>query len=189
MSAYPHAQSIAPTLSANYPAQPLLGAMPGLLEYRSGADPDVEYIPKAIAGFAGGAMIMGFCMNMADVLVLLAAGHHVEWIQMMATRFAFMLGITGVASSLLLVGLKVRADHTADILFARHWLNSLGTGAIYAALIWGPWILYYDEKLTINRFLVSLFFMAIMAFPAISACWIIGPERHPRAQVSAIGPQ
>jgi len=39
-------------------------------------------------------------------------------------------------------------------LFARHWLNSLGTGAAYAFFIWVPWIVMtqLDGLVSINRF-------------------------------------
>ena len=163
------------------PVTPLLREVPRLLEYRSEADPDAEFIPKTIAGFVFGAMVFGFCINFGDAVYNhLAGAAQTQLVNMMLTRGAFMLGITAVASSLLLVGLKVRADHSTENLFSRHWLNSIGTGSLYALLIWAPWILVeYRMGLHTNPFLASAIFMGIMAFPAVAACWTIGRAPHP----------
>jgi hypothetical protein len=85
------------------------------------------------------------------------------------------VGIDGVAASLLLVGLKVRADHYGEDLFARHWLNSIGTGALYAFMIAGPWVLL-DHGILINRFVAAGVWMLLMACPAIAAKWTVGPQ-------------
>ncbi|HVT79774.1 MAG TPA: hypothetical protein VHM90_03885 [Phycisphaerae bacterium] len=158
-------------------AQPLLQEVPALLEYRSEADPDAEFIPKTVAGFSGGALLMGVCLDLAETLFVQHANPFGAMLPGMITRFAFMLGITGVSASLLLVGLKVRADHVATPLYARHWLNSIGTGAIYALMMFLPWVVY-NHGITVNRFLAAVIMMAIMTFPAIAARWTIGPHRE-----------
>jgi hypothetical protein len=148
--------------------------MPRLLEYRSEADPEAEFIPKTIAGFCFGAMVFGFCLNLGQTLFTLASKPAV--VNTMAVRGCFMLGITGVAASLLLVGLKVRADNSAEPLYSRHWLNSITTGAIYALMIWGPWILIELGLFSmINRFVAAGMLMGVMAFPAVAAKWTIAP--------------
>lgn len=179
---YPSAALARPEPALSPPPESLLPELPRLLEYRADADPDVEFIPKTVGGFCFGAMVFGFCLNFGQALVTHAAHTHGEIINTMLTRFAFMLGITGVAASLLLVGLKVRADHSAIDLFARHWLNSISTGAIYALMIWGPWILIENGgAVLVNRFLAAGVWMGVMAFPAIAAKWTIGPL-PPRGQ-------
>jgi hypothetical protein len=183
-TAFPRDDQSNSSLNAVNPVASLLreaGGGPRLLEYRSEADPDAEFIPKTIAGFVFGAMLFGFCINFGDAVYNHFTGRaaHTELVNMMLTRGAFMLGITAVASSLLLVGLKVRADHSPESLFSRHWLNSIGTGSLYATLIWGPWILVeHGVGLHTNPFLASAIFMAILAFPAVSACWTIGRAPH-----------
>lgn len=149
--------------------------VPRLLEYRAEADPDAEFIPKTIAGFCGGMALLGTCLICAEVFWI-APIRGQDPTQALAMRFAFMIGIIGVAMSLLLVGLKVRADHTDHDLFARHWLNSIATGALYALIIWGPW-LYFYKGLVINRGLAAAVFMLVMMFPLGAAMWVIGP--HP----------
>lgn len=174
-SDYAHTpQTAPPTLP---PAVPLLRQVPALLEYRGEADPDVEFIPKTVAGFALGAMAMGVSLDLCEALFL----HHDPGMLIpagMLTRFAVMLGLTAVATSLLLVGLKVRAERSPVPLFARHWLNSLGTGALYALMVWGPWVLM-THQFFINRYVAASIWMALMAFPALAAKWTIGP--HPSA--------
>jgi hypothetical protein len=158
-------------------AQPLLQEVPSLLEYRSEEDPDAEFIPKTIAGFALGTLAMGVCLDLAETLFVHQAQPFSELLPGMVTRFAFMLGITGVSTSLLLVGLKVRADHYAKPLYAKHWLNSISTGAGYALLMFLPWLVY-NHGVTVTRFLAAVVLMAIMSFPAIAAKWTIGPHRE-----------
>jgi len=158
---------------------PLLSEMPKLLEYRAGDDPEVEFIPKTVAGFCFGAMAFGFCLNLAESLITLGAHAHAAIASVMITRFAFMLGVTGVAASLLLVGLRVRADNSKVDLYSRHWLNSICTGSVYALMIWGPWFLYESGmQLMVNRFLAAAVWMALMAFPAVAAKWTIGPHKQ-----------
>ena len=101
-------------------AQPLLQEVPALLEYRSEADPDAEFIPKTVAGFALGALVMGVGLDMAETVFVQHANPFGPMLFGMITRFAFMLGITGVSASLLLVGLKVRADHVNVPLYSKH---------------------------------------------------------------------
>jgi hypothetical protein len=164
----------AQALQLHAPALP--GLSPALLEYRADIDPDVEYIPKTVAGFAMGALAMGLSADVGETIL----SHPHETISQLlpglAIHFAFMLGIIGVSSSLLLVGLKVRADHASVPLFARHWLTSIGNGAFYALMVWGPWLLI-NHSIMLNRFLAAAIWMAIMAYPAICARWIIGPQR------------
>jgi hypothetical protein len=164
-------------IESAYPAiheAPVLGASPMLLEYRSEADPEAEFIPKTIAGFCFGAMVFGFCLNLGQTLFTL--GSKPAIVNTMAVRGCFMLGITGVAASLLLVGLKVRADNCKEALYSRHWINSITTGAIYALMIWGPWILIELGMFgRINRFVAAAVLMGVMAFPAVAAKWTIGP--------------
>src|SRR6185295_12503913 len=95
----------------------------------------------------------------------------------MIQRFAFMLGIAGVSTSLLLVGLKVRADRSAVPLYAKHWLNSISTGAGYALLMFAPWIVF-NHSILINRFLAAAILMLILSFPAIAAKWTVGPHKE-----------
>jgi hypothetical protein len=165
-SPYPHGGTI---------VQPLLREVPRLLEYRAEADPDAEFIPKTIAGFAGGFMLVGACIAIA--LVMTQAKPQLDVGKTVSTYLAFLFGIDMVAASLLLVGLKVRADHTGVDLFARHWLNSIGTGALFAIMIAGPWVLL-DHHIYMNRFVAAGIWMLLMAFPAISAKWTVGPHPH-----------
>jgi len=153
---------------------------PALLEYRGDADPDLDFIPKTVAGFAFGALAMGVMLDLGETLWVQSHQDFAEVMQGMVTRFAFMLGIMGVSASLLLVGLKVRADHSAVLLFAKHWLNSIGTGSAYAFMMYVPWVLI-NHDIVVNRFLAAAVLMVIMIFPAIAAKWTIGPhiERHP----------
>jgi hypothetical protein len=150
-----------------------LGALPALLEYRSEADPDAEFIPKTVAGFGMGSLAMG-----ATLLIAEMALGRTQSGQEVAMKFAFMFGVACVSASLLLVGLKVRADHSAVTLFSRHWMNSIATGAGFALLVWGPWELQ-NHAIIINRFLAAVIWMAIMAFPALASRWTIGsvPKR------------
>jgi len=94
-------QSPAPTL----PVVPLLREMPSLLEYRSEADPDAEFIPKTVAGFALGALTMGVGLDFAETLLTHSGASISQLLPGMVMRFAFMLGIAGVSTSLLLVAL------------------------------------------------------------------------------------
>ena len=88
-----------------------------------------------------------------------------------------MFGIAAVAASLLLVGLKVRADHYGEPLFARHWLNSISTGALYSLMLWLPFTLE-THSFHFNRYVMSGSFMLLLAFPALAAKWVIGPHPH-----------
>lgn len=161
------------------PAPELLQEMPRLLEYRGEADPDEEFIPKTICGFGGGSLLMFVCLDLAEVALLQRNAPFDQILNEFVTRFAFMFGITGVACSLLLVGLKVRADHCAVQLYARHWLNSISTGAVYAFLIWIPWMVmeHLQQVVSINRFAAAAVWMTLMAIPVLAARWVIGP--HP----------
>jgi hypothetical protein len=148
------------------------------LEYRAGVDADEEFIPKTVMGFAGGTVLMGLCLNLAWTLFLMLSGRPlpaVGQVNNFWSLMAFTVGIAGVASSLLLVGLKVRADHSPVQLFARHWLNSISTGAAFAMLVWGPWVL--AEGGSINRFVASGVWMVIVALPAVAARWVVAPEK------------
>jgi hypothetical protein len=153
--------------------------MPKLLEYRGDADPDAEFIPKTICGFAIGTMAMFVCLNLVEVLLTQRHAPFGEAVQYFLTRIAFVVGIAGVACSLLLVGLKVRADHCAVQLYARHWLNSITTGGVYAFLMWIPWMVmqHLGTILTINRFVAAAIWMLLMSIPVLAARWTIGP--HP----------
>src|SRR5512146_8236 len=133
-----------------------------LLEYRAEADPDEDFVARSVAGFTLGGMAFGFCINFVDSLYNYRIGvERPELVHTMLVRGAFMLGIMCVACSLLLVGLKVRADHSPVPLFSRHWLNSITTGGFYATLIWCPWILIeHGFALHTNRFLASVILMA-----------------------------
>jgi hypothetical protein len=154
-------------------SQPVLAPLPSLLEYRSESDPDAEFIPKTVAGFGMGALAMGITLLVAEMSLSNVPQKPEE----VAMRFAFMFGIACVSTSLLLVGLKVRADHTSKTLYAKHWLNSIGTGAAFALLVWGPWALQ-NHAITINRFLAAGVWMVIMAFPIFAAKWTIGPHKE-----------
>jgi len=166
-------QSPAPTL----PVVPLLREMPSLLEYRSEADPDAEFIPKTVAGFALGALTMGVGLDFAETLLTHSGASISQLLPGMVMRFAFMLGIAGVSTSLLLVALKVRADRSQVQLYAKHWLNSIGTGASYALMMFAPWIIF-NHAIIINRFLAAAILMMILAFPAAAAKWTIGPHKE-----------
>ena len=159
------------------PTVHLLSEVPALLEYRSEADPDAEFIPKTVAGYALGALAMGITLDLAETLVSNPHDSFRELVPGMMVRFAFMLGIVGVSTSLLLVGLKVRADRSAVPLYARHWLNSIGTGAAYALMMYGPWVIF-NHSIIINRFLAAAILMLILSFPAVAAKWTIGPHRE-----------
>jgi hypothetical protein len=171
-SAYP-TQSAQRTLATA--AQPLLQEVPRLVGYRAEADPDADFIPKTIAGFALGFMLFGACATIATLMAKHAHDPSIDLKRTIAIYLAFLVGIDGVAASLLLVGLKVRADHAAEDLFARHWLNSIGTGALHALIIAGPALLL-DQGIIINRFVASGIFMMVMAFPAVAAKWTVGPQ-------------
>ena len=81
-------------LNVAAPALPLLQEMPRLLEYRGETDPDGEFIPKTICGFAGGAMLMFFCLDIGEALFAFKNGAGSSVIlQDFWTRFAFMVGI------------------------------------------------------------------------------------------------
>ena len=171
-TAYPiHAPSLTQA------AQPLLQEVPRLLEYRAESDPDAEFIPKTIAGFGLGFMLFGACATIAALMLKYAHNPGMDFGRMVATYLAFLVGIDGVAASLLLVGLKVRADHFPEDLYARHWLNSIGTGALHALMITGPAILL-DRGIVINQFVASGIWMLVMAFPVIAAKWTVGPHPH-----------
>lgn len=179
MSAIPQSfpQTTAPTLGPTLASVPLLREVPALLEYRSGADPDAAFIPKTVAGFALGALCMGLTLDFAETILTNPNAALRDLLPGMILRFAFMLGIAGVSTSLLLVGLKVRADHSAALLFARHWLNSIGTGAGYALIMYGPWIIL-NHSIVVNRFLAAGVWMLFLAFPAFAARWTIGPQKE-----------
>jgi hypothetical protein len=156
----------------------LLREVPKLLEYRAEADPDAEFIPKTIAGFAGGFMVMCCCLAIVMSLLLSRKTGSSDLMgTMILPLMAFALGIAGVASSLLLVALKVRADHTGEDLYARHWLNSITTGAVYAVLIAGPALLW-QEGVVINRFIAAALWMILMILPAMAARWTVQPHPH-----------
>ena len=150
---------------------------PLLLEYhRAGDDEELNFIPKTVAGFALGAMAMGFCLNITALLLF--TSHSAMTVTLsMAYRFIFAVGITGVASSLLLVGLKVRVDHTRLILHSRHWLNSIATGAVFAVLVWGPW-LAIEHNVPIDHFIVAGIWMLLFFFPPFAARWTVGPAKQ-----------
>ena len=152
------------------------GGVPLILEYhRADDDQELNFIPKTVAGFAFGAMVMGFCLNLSTLLLF--SGHGILHISMsMATRFVFACGSTGVASSLLLVGLKVRADHSALVLHSRHWVNSIVTGTIYSLLVWGPW-LAVEMGFGVDRFAQAAIWMLLFVYPLIAARWTVGPVK------------
>lgn len=150
---------------------------PLLLDYHPGIDPDANYIPKTTCCFAAGGFAMGICLNMLAV-VLRGALDNNEAVYALMLRMAFVFGITGVGSSLLLVGLKVREDHVNHPLYARHWLNALGTGALFSLLVWGPWLIA-EQGIAFNRFLAAGVWMLLMALPGVAALWVVGPRRLP----------
>jgi hypothetical protein len=172
---YPSSAS-APTASP----LPLLREVPKLLEYRADADPDAEFIPKTVAGFALGGVAMCICLELAKAVFFQFTRHTPVATQLptLVQNVAFMLGITFVGCSLLLVGLKVRADHTDAQLYARHWLNSIGTGAVYSIMIWAPWQVMAPGA-HINRFVAAAILMLLLAFPAVAAKWTIAPHPEP----------
>jgi hypothetical protein len=98
----------------------------------------------------------------------------------MTLRMAFVIGITGVGASLLLVGLKVRDDHTAKVLFPRHWVNVLGIGAAFALVLWVPYLMEDRGviQVTLNRFAKAAIWMVLMTLPALAAFLVVGPHRH-----------
>ena len=154
--------------------------VPTLLEYRGEEDPDCDFIPKTVAGFALGALIMGICLDLAETMLanrsLTAQIFTIDAL----IRFAFMFGITGVSTSLLLVGLKIRAERSPEPLYARHWLNSIGTGSGYALLVWLPWVLQ-NHSLHVNSFVGVLLLFVLSAVPVLAARWTIGTHDHPHA--------
>jgi hypothetical protein len=177
---FPHPIAPEAASAGESSAQPVLQlqAIPSLLEYRSESDPDAEFIPKTVAGFGMGSIAMGITLLVAEMYLSKVPQKPEE----IAMRFAFMFGIACVSASLLLVGLKVRADHCSRTLYAKHWLNSIGTGAAFALLVWGPWALQ-NHAIVINRFLAAGIWMLIMTFPIIAAKWTIGPHNElPRPQ-------
>ena len=155
----------------------LLREVPKLLEYRAEADPDAEFIPKTIAGFAGGFMVMSVCLAIVMGLLQNRRAGNSDVMGTILQLMPFALGIAGVASSLLLVALKVRADHTGEELYARHWLNSITTGAVYAMLIGGTGLLV-QEGVVINRFVAAALCMILMVLPALAARWTVQPHPH-----------
>ncbi|GEM_PF-6522643 len=153
-----------------------------LLEYRSGDDPELNFIPKTIAGFASGALLLGICLNLGLLLLVRSARATMDLSAAMAYRSVFVVGITGVAASLLLVGLKVRADHSPLELHSRHWLNSICTGALFSLLVWGPW-LAIERGIHIDRFIVAFIWMLLFFFPIIAARWTVAPAKHPDSPI------
>ena len=137
--------------------------------------PDLRW--SALHPNPSGRRLCPICPDDAVELRAEKASTHAEVGQKILTLMAFMLGVDGVASSLLLVALKVRADHTDEYLYARHWLNSLGTGALYATMIMGPWILLQQGFIG-NRFVAAAVWMLLMAFPAAAAKWTVQPHPH-----------
>ncbi len=158
---------------------PVLRELPALLEYRSEVDPDAEFIPKTVTGFSVGALAMGVTLLMAEMVL----GRQQNGAEIVM-KFGFMFGIACVSASLLLVGLKVRADHASQTLYSRHWMNSIITGAVFALLVWGPWALQ-THAILINRYLAAAIWMAIMSFPAVAAKWTIGPKASPKREQAA----
>ncbi len=163
-------------MSSGHAGVPLLQEIPKLLEYRAEADPDAEFIPKTIAGFSGGFMVMGACVLAGVALWMTRVKTGTDITQQMTMVFAFLVGVAGVAASLLLVGLKVRADHVSEDLYARHWLNSITTGAAFCFLLCG--LLALMSEGVINRFVMAALWMLLMSFPAVAAKWTIGPHPH-----------
>ena len=152
-----------------------------LLEYHADTDPDIHYIPKVTACFAAGALTMGIILNMVAVLILNHNAKPEDMVYQMVLRMAFVIGIAGVGGSLLLVGLKFRDDHSANILFARHWLNSLGTGAAFSMVVWGPWLIA-ERGVDFNRFAAAGVWMCLMALPGVASLWVVGPKRYVTVQ-------
>jgi hypothetical protein len=172
---------LAPSFSTRAaPPPPTPEAAPPLLEYRANIDSDVQFISKTVAGFAIGALVMGITLDPAEILLLRTEQSSLTQAPPgLATRLAFMAGIVAVSASLLVVGLKIRADHSPVPLFARHWLNSMGTGAWFAAMMYVPWV-FINHRLPFNGYLAAPILMAIMCFPALAAKWTVGPQvDHP----------
>ncbi len=154
-------------------------ATPMLLSYHSGDDAELAFIPKTLAGFAIGTIFMGLCMNLSTIIFFnndAVASFQPTVITQLAQKFVFIIGLAFVAASLLLVGLKVRADHSPVNLHSHHWINSIITGAIFSLLVWGPW-LAIERGIHIDRFLLALFWMALFIFPALAAKWTVGPAK------------
>jgi hypothetical protein len=149
---------------------------PLLLEYHAEADPDIHYIPKVTGCFAAGALCMGICLNILAIMIHDRGADPYKMVYSLVLHMAFVFGITGVGSSLVLVGLKVRDDHTAAVLYARHWLASLATGAAFSMIVWGPWLVA-ERGVSFNRFVAAAIWMAVMAFPGVSALWTVGPHK------------
>jgi hypothetical protein len=57
-------------------------------------------------------------------------------------------------------------------------LNSISTGALYAFLIWIPWMVmqHLQQVISINRFAAAAVWMTLMAIPVLAARWVIGPH-------------
>ena len=172
-----HARPLSPTQAFVGIAQPLLKEVPALLEYRAEADPDAQFIPKTIIGFSVGALVMGLSLDVVETLLTIHGQSFAQLLPGILQRFAFMLGIMGVSASLLLVGLKVRADHTGLQLYSRHWLNSIGTGAAFAIMMYSSYVMV-SHSIAVNRFLAAGIIMAMLTFPAIAAKWTVGPHKE-----------
>lgn len=190
-SPYPAPRS--PVAQAAEVAVPANG--PVVLAYRNVFEEHEDVLAKPIFGFALGSFFMGLAINLVAVFIV----NHMNILEMLQntaaqkeffTRVAFLLGMTFVGSSLLLVTLKTREDHASAPLHAKTWLVCLVTGAFYSLCVWGPGMLA-QKAIPVNLYAATAFWCVVIAFPVFSSLWMVTKEhvaRHTARVVEAVRP-
>lgn len=174
-------------------AQPTSG--PTVLAYRNVFDEHEDVLAKPIFGFTLGSFFMGLAINVVALLMM----HRFNIIEILSnlgaekeffTRVAFLLGMTFVGGSLLLVTLKTREDHASAPLHAKTWLVCVATGAFYSVCVWGPGMLA-EKAIPVNLYAAAAFWCMVIAFPVFSSLWMVTRERivrHTARVVQAVRP-
>lgn len=168
---------------------------PVLLSYRNVFEEHEDVLAKPIFGFAAGSFFMGLAINLITVFIV----NHMNILEIISnaavqreffTRVAFLLGMTFVGSSLLLVTLKTREDHASAPLHAKTWFICVFTGALYSLCVWGPGMLA-QKAIPVNLYAATGFWCVVIAFPVFSSLWMVTREhvvRHTARVVEAVRP-
>ncbi len=165
---------------------------PVVLAYRNVLEEPEDILAKPIFGFALGSFFMGLMLN----CVALYLTHHHDLMEMMRyqmeffSRVAYVLGMTFVGSSMLLVTLKTREDHASAPLHARTWQTCLATGAFFAACLWGPGMMA-EKAIPVNLYAATGFWCVLIVFPIFSSLWMVTREhvaRQTAKMVEAVRP-
>ncbi len=119
---------------------------------------------------------MFFCLELGQRILFSHGTPLADQATEILITFASMFGIAAVAASLLSAFESSRRS-LRRALFARHWLNSISTGALYSLMLWLPFTLE-THSFHFNRYVMSGIFMLLLAFPALAAKWVIGPHPH-----------